>query len=344
MRRQIMWTEEKLNELLTTPSDKLVADIAKIKGDIMVLGAGGKMGPTLCVLAKNAIKKAGIEKRVIAVSRFSDQFALDLLHSNGVETISCDLLNHESLNALPEIENIIFMAGRKFGTDGGTEYLTWAMNSTLPAFVAYKFRNSNIVVFSSGNIYPIVPLSSGGCTEEDKVAPSGEYPMSVLARERAFEYASHQYGTKVFNYRLNFAVDLRYGVLYDCAKKIIDGTPISLSTPCYNFIWQGTANEIAIRGLLHAESPMRTVNVTGPETVSIKKASLKLAKYLGKEPIFEGEEGNSAFLNDSSLAMEMFGYPDVCANTLIRWQAEYIMAGARTLDKPTHFEERKGSY
>ena len=339
-----MWTEEKLNELLTTPSDKLVEDIAKIKGDIMVLGAGGKMGPTLCVLAKNAIKKAGIEKRVIAVSRFSDQYALDLLHSNGVETISADLLNQESLNSLPETENVIFMAGRKFGTDGGTEYLTWAMNATLPAFVAYKFRKSNIVVFSSGNIYPIVPLSHGGCTEEDKVAPSGEYPMSVLARERAFEYASHQYGTRVFNYRLNFAVDLRYGVLYDCAKKIIDGTPISLTTPCYNFIWQGTANEIAIRGLLHAESPMRTVNVTGPETVSIKKASLKLAKYLGKEPIFEGEEGNSAFLNDSSLAMEMFGYPDVCANTLIRWQAEYIMAGARTLDKPTHFEERKGSY
>ena len=339
-----MWTEEKLNELLTTPTDKLVADIAKIKGDIMVLGAGGKMGPTLCILAKNAIKKAGIEKRVIAVSRFSDQIALDLLHSNGVETISADLLNHESLDALPEVENVIFMAGRKFGTDGGTEYLTWAMNSTLPNLVAYKFRKSNIVVFSSGNIYPIIPLAQAGCTEDDKVAPKGEYPMSVLARERAFEYASHQYGTKVFNYRLNFAVDLRYGVLYDCAKKIIDGTPIALDTPCFNFIWQGTANEIAIRGLLHAEAPMRTVNVTGPETVSIKKASIQLGKYLGKEPIFSGEEGNTAYLNDASLAMEMFGYPDVPARTLIRWQAEYIMAGGRTLDKPTHFEERKGSY
>ena len=339
-----MWTEQLLNDMLTTPTDKLVADIAKIKGDIMVLGAGGKMGPTLCVLAKNAIKKAGIEKRVIAVSRFSDQYALDLLHSNGVETISADLLDHDSLNALPEVENIIFMAGRKFGTDGGTEYLTWAMNSTLPNMVAYKFRKSNIVVFSSGNIYPIVPLSTAGCTEDDKVMPKGEYPMSVLARERAFEYASHQYGTKVFNYRLNFAVDLRYGVLYDCAKKIVDGTPISLDTPCFNFIWQGTANEIAIRGLLHAESPMKTVNVTGPETVSIKKASIQLGKYLGKEPIFAGEEGNTAYLNDASLAMEMFGYPDVSAGTLIRWQAEYVLAGERTLDKPTHFEERKGSY
>ena len=339
-----MWTEEKLNELLTTPTDKLVSDIAKIKGDIMVLGAGGKMGPTLCILAKNAIKKAGIDKKVIAVSRFSDKIALDFLNSNGVETISADLLDQDSLNALPEVENIIYMAGRKFGTDGGTEYFTWAMNSTLPAFVAYKFRKSNIVVFSSGNIYPIIPLAKAGCTEDDKVSPKGEYPMSVLARERAFEYASQKYGTKVFNYRLNFAVDLRYGVLYDCAKKIMDGTPISLETPCFNFIWQGTANEIAIRGLLYAESPMRTVNVTGPETVSIKKTSIQLGKFLGKEPVFEGEEGNTAYLNDSSLAMEMFGYPDVCARTLIRWQAEYMLDGARTLNKPTHFEERKGSY
>ena len=339
-----MWTEEKLNEMLTTPSAKLIEDVAKIKGDIMVLGAGGKMGPTLCLLAKNAIKKAGIEKRVIAVSRFSDPIALKLLHDNDIETISADLLDQESLNALPEVENIIFMAGRKFGTDGGTEYLTWAMNATLPAFVAYKFRKSNIVVFSSGNIYPIIPLAKGGCTEDDKVGPVGEYPMSVLARERAFEYAARQYGTKVFIYRLNFAVDLRYGVLFDCAKKIMDGTPISLATPCFNFIWQGSANEIAIRGLLHCESPMKVMNVTGPETVSIKQASIKLGKYLGKEPVFEGEEGNTAYLANASRAMETFGYPDVSAETLIRWQAEYILDGGRVIDKPTHFEERKGSY
>lgn len=338
-----MWTEEKLNELLTTPSEKLIADIAKIKGDIMILGAGGKMGPTLCLLAKNAIKKAGIEKRVIAVSRFSDPIALDLLHSNGVETISCDLLDHDSLEALPEVENVIYMAGRKFGTDG-QEYLTWAMNATLPAFVAYKFRKSNIVVFSSGNIYPIVPLSSGGCTEEDKVSPIGEYAMSCLARERAFEYAANKYGTKVFIYRLSFAVDLRYGVLFDCAKKIMDGTPISLSTPCFNFIWQGSANEIAIRGLLHCGAPAVKMNVSGPEINSIKTACLKLGKYLGKEPIFEGVDQGNAYLINTARATELFGYPDVSPETLIRWQAEYILDGGRTLDKPTHFEERKGSY
>lgn len=338
-----MWTEEKLNEMLTTPSDKLVEDIAKIKGDIMVLGAGGKMGPTLCILAKRAADMAGVKKRIIAVSRFSDPVALKLLHDNGVVTLSCDLLDNEALNALPEAPNVIFMAGRKFGTDGN-EYLTWAMNSTLPSFVAYKFRKSNIVVFSSGNIYPIVPLSSGGCTEDDKVGPIGEYAMSCLARERAFEYASKKYGTRVFIYRLNFAVDLRYGVLFDIAKKILDGTPISLSTPVFNFIWQGSANEIAIRALLHTEAPARKINVTGPETVSIRAAAKKLGKYLAKEPVFVGEEENNAYINNAGRAMEIFGYPAVSAETLIRWQAEYILDGGRVIDKPTHFEERKGSY
>ena len=338
-----MWSEEKLNEMLITPSDALVRDIAKIKGDIMVLGAGGKMGPTLCILAKNAIKKAGIDKKVIAVSRFSDSVALKLLHDNGVITVSCDLLDIEALNALPTVENVIYMAGRKFGTDG-EEYLTWAMNSTLPAFVAYKFRKSRFVVFSSGNIYPIVPVSGGGCTEDDAPGPIGEYAMSCLARERAFEYASKQYGTPVLIYRLNFAVDLRYGVVFDVAKKILDGTPISLTTPAFNFIWQGSANEIAIRGLLHAESPAKKMNVTGPEVVSIRETAKKLGELLGKEPIFAGEEGDSAYLNDASRAMALFGRPAVDAETLIRWQAEYILDGGRVIDKPTHFEERGGSY
>lgn len=338
-----MWTEEKLDTLLTTPSDVLVEDVKKIKGDIMVLGAGGKMGPTLCILAKNAIEKAGVQKRVIAVSRFTDPIATELLHKNNVETISCDLLNTEQLRALPEAENIIYMAGRKFGTDG-SEWKTWAMNATLPAFVAEKFQKSNIVVFSSGNIYPIVPLSGGGCSEEDKVGPIGEYTMSCLARERAFEYAANHYGTKIFMYRLNFAVDLRYGVLYDMADRIMKGEPISIATPVLNCIWQGSANEIAIRGLLHAESPAKIMNVTGPETVSIQKAAKMLGKILGKEPIFEGEPGNDAYLNDSAEAMETFGYPAVSIRTLIRWQAEWILDGGRALGKPTHFEERKGSY
>lgn len=338
-----MWTEEKLNSLLTAPSQALIDDMKKIKGDIMVLGAGGKMGPTLCVLAKNACKAAGIDKKIYAVSRGSDKIATELMLENGIEFIAADLLDKDQLYALPEVENVIYMAGKKFGTDGN-EWQTWAMNSTLPAFVADKFKKSNIVVFSSGNIYPIVPLSDGGCKESDRPVPTGEYAMSCLARERAFEYAANTFGTNIFIYRLNFAVDLRYGVLFDLADKIMKGEPISLSTPCFNFIWQGSANEIAIRGLLYASSPACIMNVTGPETVSIKKAAIELGSYLGKEPVFENECGTDAYLNDASLAMETFGYPQVSAKTLIRWQAEWLLDGGRSLGKPTHFEERKGSY
>lgn len=337
------WTEEKLDAMLATPSPALIEDIKKIKGDIMILGAGGKMGPSMCLLAKNAIKAAGIEKRVIAVSRFSDPIVVDLLKKNDVEMISCDLLDLDALNALPDVENVIYAAGRKFGTNG-EEWRTWAMNSTLPAFVANKFKNSNIVVFSSGNMYPIVPLHSGGCVETDAPGPNGEYAMSCLARERAFEYAANTFGTKVFIYRLNFAVDLRYGVIYDMARNILEGQPVSIKTPVLNCIWQGSANEIAIRGLLHADSPVCRMNVTGPETLSIKRTALMLGEYLGKEVTFDGEEGNDAYLNNSGQAMELFGYPSVSANTLIRWQAEWLLDGGRVLNKPTHFEERGGKY
>lgn len=343
MSNRTMWTEERLNNMLTTPSAALVEDIKKIQGDIMVLGASGKMGPTLCMLAKNAVSQAGIEKRIIAVARFSDPSVKDMLEANGIETIPCDLQDNKQLYALPEVENIIFMAGRKFGTDG-EEWRTWGMNGTLPAFVADKFKKSNILVFSSGNIYPIVPLSSGGCTEKDKVGPVGEYTMSCLARERAFEYAANTYGTKVIIYRLSYAVDLRYGVLYDIASAVKEGRPISLRTPCLNAIWQGSANEIAIRGLLYANSPTEYINVTGPEIVSIRKAAIEFGKYFGKEPIFEGEEGNDAYLNNAAKAMELFGYPSVSMHQLIRWQAEWLLDGGRTLNKPTHFEERGGSY
>ncbi len=338
-----MWTEEKLNQLLTTPSNDLVKDIKKIKGDIMILGAGGKMGPSLALLIRNAIIKAGVDKRVIAVSRFSDPISKKLLLDNNIEMISIDLLDVHSLYALPEVENVIYMAGKKFGTNG-EEWKTWGMNATLPAFVADKFKKSNIVVFSTGNVYPIAPISSGGCLETDSAEPIGEYPMSCLARERAFEYASNTYGTKVFIYRLSFAVDLRYGVLYDIANSVVNSKPISLGNSMFNCVWQGWANEIAVRGLLHATSPMTIMNVTGPEMYSTKKVALKFGEYFGKEPVFEGAEENSAYVMDASYAFETFGYPSVSANTLIKWQAEWISDGGRALNKPTHFEERKGKY
>ena len=338
-----MWTEEKLNELLTTPSEALVEDMKSIEGDILVLGAGGKMGPTLCVLAKKALAAAGKSNRVIAVSRGSDPIAVELMKSHGVEMIPMDLLNREDLYSLPEVENVIYMAGKKFGTNGN-EWQTWGMNSVLPAFVADKFKKSRIVVFSSGNIYPIVPLATGGCTEESRLGPIGEYPMSCLARERSFEYAANTHGTRVFIYRLNFAIDLRYGVLFDLADKILKEQPISLATPAFNFIWQGSANEIALRGLLHATAPATVMNVTGPEIVSIRWAAEELGRYLGKQPIFEGVEGNDAYISNPAKMVETFGYPAVSPKTLISWQAEWLLDGGRTLGKPTHFEERKGTY
>jgi len=338
-----VWTEEKLNSILTTPSKQLVEDIKKIDGDIMVLGAGGKMGPTLCVLAKRAAEEAGISKRIIAVSRFSDAKAKKELEDKGVETLSCDLIDREALDKLPDVENIIFMAGKKFGTDG-QEASTWAMNTIVPAYVTDRFKTAKFVVFSSGNVYPIVPLSSGGCSEKDMAGPIGDYTMSVLGRERIFEYAAQNNGAKVFIYRLNFAVDLRYGVLLDVAKKVLNGEPISLKTPCFNFIWQGSANEIAIRALLKADSPAVKMNVTGPETVSIKYVAERFGEIFGKTPVYSCESGDTAYLSNSMACMDAFGYPDVSAEKLIKWQAEYLLDGGIVIDKPTHFEEREGVY
>ena len=338
-----MWTEEKLDELLTTPSERLVADMAKIDGDIMILGAGGKMGPTLSILAKNAIKKAGLDKKVIAVSRFSDPIVVQLLKKNDVEMISADLLKPGVLETLPDVENIIFMAGKKFGTDGN-EYATWAMNTWLPSRVAERFQKSRIVVFSSGNLYPKVAVGSGGATEETKTEPVGEYCMSCQGRERMFEYAAKTFGTRVAIYRLNYAVDLRYGVLYDMAKNILDGTPIQEVTPSFNCIWQGDANEAAIRLLQYASPDVFCLNVTGPETAGVRETAYKLGKLLGKEPSFAGTPTDTAYLNNAGKMFKLFGYPSVSLDTLIEWQAQWIKDGGRALGKPTHFEERKGSY
>lgn len=338
-----MWTEELLDEKLSTPSESLIEDVKKIEGDIMILGAGGKMGPTLSLLAKNAMKAAGISKKVIAVSRFTDPFAARLLNDNGIETVCADLLEPGCMDQLPDVRNIIYMAGRKFGT-GEQACMTWAMNTWLPSLIAERYKKSNIVVFSTGNVYPLMPISSGGSTEETPVSPVGEYGMSSLGRERVFEYGSQAYGTQIFLYRLNYAVDLRYGVLFDIASRVMAQEPIPVSSPCFNCIWQGDANEIAIRALLHTGSPVVKMNVTGPETVSVKYAANMFGELLDKKPVFEGEESSCAFLSNASKTVETFGYPTVGINTLIKWQAEWILSGGRSLGKPTHFEERKGNF
>lgn len=337
-----MWNEEVLNQKLTSPSERLIEGLKGLIGDIVILGAGGKMGPTLAVLAKKAIEAGGGSNKVIAVSRFSDPFVVDLLNEHGIEMISADLLKTEDFDKLPLVPNVIYMAGRKFGTNG-QEAQTWAMNAWLPALVAEKYKDSKIVVFSSGNIYPMMPVFSGA-TEEVTPSPTGEYAMSTLGRERMFEYGSSAYGTKVFMYRLNYAVDLRYGVLHDIGVNILEGRPVSLNPTAFNCIWQGDANEMALLGLLHTACPPTKINITGPETISVRAAAIELGKLLGKEPVFEGEEKEQALLNNAALAMETFGYPSVPLKTLIRWQAEWLLEGGRSLGKPTHFEEREGKY
>ena len=336
-------TNAELEKQLSEPSERLIRDIAEIKGDIMILGLGGKMGPTLAKLAKNAIDAAGISKKVMGASRFSDEVLYQELTDFGIECIKTDLLNDQSLMQLPDVENIIYMAGNKFGTSGN-EHFTWAMNAYLPGRVSEKYKNSNIVVFSTGNVYPFMPIDSGGATENTKPSPVGEYAQSCLGRERVFEHFAIKNGTKMLLYRLNYALDLRYGVLLEVAKAVNDEKAIDLSMGYANVIWQGDANEYAIRSLLHCESPAKKLNVTGPETLAIRWLANEFGNLLDKTPVFVNEPAESALLNNSNQAFEQFGLPLVKLEDMIQWTAEWIQLGGKQLNKPTHFQERKGDF
>lgn len=332
-----------LEDKLSTPSPQLIADIAKIDGDIMILGLGGKMGPTLAKLAKRAIDAAGVDKRVMGASRFSDEGLFQELSDFGIECIKVDLLNDEALKQLPNVENVIYMAGNKFGTSGN-EHFTWAMNAYLPGRVSEKYKDSNIVVFSTGNIYPFMPVDSGGATEDVRPSPIGEYAQSCLGRERVFEYFSVKKDTKMLLYRLNYAIDMRYGVLLEVAKSVNDEKPINLNMGYTNVIWQGDANEYAIRSLLHCESPAKKLNITGGETISIKWLAVEFGKLLGKTPTFESKPAETALLNNASQAFELFGKTSVSIEEMIQWTAEWVKTGGEQLGKPTHFQERKGDF
>jgi nucleoside-diphosphate-sugar epimerase len=338
-----MQTIKQLEDALAQPSEALVRDMAAIEGDIMLLGAGGKMGPSLARLAIRAVKQAGVDKRIIAVSRFSEPGLQQQLEAAGVETISCDLLNEEELRKLPEVRNVIYMAGTKFGTTG-REYFTWAMNSYLPGRVADKYRDSNIVVFSTGNVYPLTPLAHGGATELLPPAPVGEYAQSCLGRERVFEYFSHKYNIPMVIYRLNYAIDLRYGVLLEIARSVKAGKPIDLTMGHMNCIWQGDANEMAIRSLTVCSSPVNILNVTGPETVSVRWAAEQLGQRFGIQPSFIGEEAPTALLSNAAKAFGIFGYPRITMQRMLDWIAGWVETGGATLNKPTHFQEREGKF
>jgi len=317
--------------------------MAALEGDLLLLGVGGKMGPSLARLARRASAQAGVSRQIIGVSRFQSPGLAHELERAGVETISCDLLEPESIRALPEAPNVIFMAGRKFGSIG-QEWLTWAMNTLLPAMVAERFPNSRIVAFSTGNVYPLTRLNEGGPSETHPTGPVGEYAQSCLGRERMFEYYSEKYGTPVALLRLNYAIDLRYGVLRDVAEKVRAGVPIDLGMGMVNVIWQRDANSVALRALAHCQSPPLVVNVTGPEMISIRWLAGRFAEILGREPVFSGAEAETALLSNAARCHAMFGRPETTLDQMIAWVAHWVAIGGGSLGKPTHYEQRDGKF
>ena len=339
----MVWNEDALNALHAAPSEALIADMARLDGDILILGAGGKMGPTLSAMASKASALAGKKRRVYAVSRFSDPHAAAFLQKEQVDMISADLNDEKQVAALPDAPNIVYMLGKKFGTSGNAGE-TWHTNVVLPGLITRILGERRYVVFSTGNVYPFTDPALGGCTEKDSPNPVGEYAMSTWGWERVFEYAAAHDGASVLLFRLNYAIDLRYGVLLDLAQQILAGTPIRLDVPQFNCVWQRYANEAALRSLLRTSPRVERLNVTGPEVGHTRQVAEKLAAALGKSVSFAGEEGSLAMLMNPGKCMAWFGPPDKSLDDMIRMQADWLLSGGRLLGKPTHFEETEGKF
>jgi nucleoside-diphosphate-sugar epimerase len=336
-------TEQQLEDRLSEPSGSDGRAMAALEGDLLLLGVAGKMGPSLALRARRACELAGVKKRIIGVARFTTPGTREFLEANGVETVQADLLDSEALAGLPDVENVIFMTGRKFGSTG-SEHLTWAMNVLQPGMAADRFRRSKIVAFSSGNVYPLVPVREGGATESTPPAPVGEYAVSALGRERMLEYFSSRNGTPVTILRLNYAIELRYGVLLDVGRKVFERSPVNLSMGHANVIWQGDANSICLQSFNLCQSPPAVLNVTGPETVSIRWLAHRFGERFGADPILEGVESDTALLNNAARCHRLFGYPSVTIEQMVEMVSDWIGLGGATLNKPTHFETRDGKF
>jgi nucleoside-diphosphate-sugar epimerase len=335
-------TEDELDDRLSEPTPEVVEALGRLAGDIVVLGVAGKMGPTLARMARRASDAAGVRRRVIGVSRFSAGGELEL-RKHGVEAIRCDLLDAAAVAHLPDAANVLFLVGRKFGSTGD-EAATWAINSYLPGVICARYRQSRIVALSTGNVYPLMPVSSDGSCESDPLRPTGDYAMSCLGRERVFEHFSRTYGIPVAIVRLNYASDLRYGVLVDLARKVLAGEPIDVSMGYFNTIWQGDAAAMTLRAFDHAASPPWVVNVTGPEKLSVRAVAERFGRLMDRPVRFTGTEADTALLSDARCGLGLLGPLRVTADRLIELVANWVVRGGRSLDKPTHFESRDGRF
>ena len=325
-----------LEDALSLPSERDIEFLRRLEGDILILGASGKMGPSLARLCRRAADAAEGKRRIIAVSR-------QPISEPGVEATACDLLDREQVASLPKCANVLYLAGRKFGSTGNPE-LTWATNTVVPGIVADRFRESRLVVFSTGNVYPPREVASSGSRETDPPAPVGEYAQSCLGRERVFEYFSRRHGTRCLLFRLNYAVDLRYGVLVDIARKVHAGEAVSLAVPAFNVIWQRDANSYALRSLEYCDTPPRILNITGPETLAVRAVAEFFAARFGRPCRFEGVPGPTALLSDASASHALMGPPEVSAESLLEMVAGWVQAGGASLNKPTHFEVADGRF
>ncbi|MBL0175901.1 MAG: NAD-dependent epimerase/dehydratase family protein [Ignavibacteria bacterium] len=336
-------SEAQLDELQSRPVPELPDLFRALDGDLLVLGAGGKMGPTLARLARRAADESGVTKRVIAVSRYSDPLIRKTLDTCGVETIEADLLDRAQLASLPDARNVLFLAGRKFGSADNLP-LTWAMNVLLPGMVMERFAESRIVALSTGNVYPLSRVAEGGCPETHPADPVGEYAQSCLGRERMVQHGSATRGTPAAIIRLNYAIDMRYGVLLDIAQRVRAGTPVDLRTGHVNVIWQRDANAAALLALDICASPPRILNVTGSAVLSVRAIAQHLGALLDREPLFTGVEADTALLSDATQFHEIMPFEKIPIDDMLRWTADWVKRGLPTWNKPTHFETRDGSF
>ncbi|HLH34272.1 MAG TPA: hypothetical protein VKX41_06335 [Alloacidobacterium sp.] len=336
-------TMDELEERLSRPTTEDAEALSNMEGDLLILGVGGKMGPSLARLARRAASMAGVDKRIIAVARFSNRELRSELEKDGIDTIQADLLDPVALRELPDAPNVVFMAGRKFGTEGG-EHLTWAMNAFLPGLVAQRFRSSKIVAFSTGNVYRLRDITRGGCDEDAPISADGEYAQSALGRERILQYGSYEWGTPTVLLRLYYAAELRYGVLVDIALAVYRKQPIDLRNGVMNFIWQRDANSVCLRSFAHCQSPPLVLNISGPETLSVRYIAQQFGQRFGIEPIFTSEETTHALICNSTKAHRLFGYPTVTPQELFDWVAWWISHDGELLNKPTHFDVQDGRF